>query len=97
MRGNNSTNCTACPMWAQGAVKQGLLRFETGGRTRRASLVSVFCLFYVVLFLCSAKGTEMVQISALRRTLASCPLSKCASYLNFFDTVGWVAGKASDL
>ena len=42
-----------------------------------------------------SQGTEMVQVTLLRRTLASSPKSKCASCLQCFDTVGWAAGRAS--
>jgi len=38
-----------------------------------------------------------VQVTPLRRTLASSPESECASCLQCFDSVGWVAGRASGL
>ena len=44
-----------------------------------------------------AHGTETVQVTQLRRTLASSPQSKCARCLQCFDTVDWVAGRASSL
>jgi len=40
-------------------------------------------------------GTETVQVTPLRRTLASSPQSECASCLQCFDTGGWAAGTAS--
>ena len=44
-----------------------------------------------------AHGAETVQVTPLRRTIASSPLSECASCLQCFDTVGWAAGRASGL
>jgi len=44
-----------------------------------------------------SKGTETVQVTLLRRTLASSPESECASCLQCFDTVGWAARRASGL
>ena len=38
---------------------------------------------------------ETVQVTPLRRTLASSPYSKFASCLQGFDTVGWAAGSTS--
>ena len=46
---------------------------------------------------CGQGGMETVQVTPLRRTLASSPKSKCTSCLQCFDTVGWVAGRASGL
>jgi len=40
-------------------------------------------------------GMETVQVTPLRRTLASSPYSKFASCLQGFDTVGWAAGSTS--
>jgi len=39
--------------------------------------------------------TEMVRVIPLRRTLVSSALSECANCLQCFDTVGWMAGRAS--
>jgi len=43
------------------------------------------------------EGTETMQVTPLRRTLASSPKSECASCLQCFDTVGLAAGRATDL
>jgi len=37
----------------------------------------------------------MMQVTPLRRTLASSPESECTSCFHCFDTVGWAAGRAS--
>jgi len=40
---------------------------------------------------------ETVQVTPLRRTLASSPKSECSSSLQCFDSVGWAAGRVSGL
>ena len=47
--------------------------------------------------LSTVKVRETVHVTPLRRTLASSLQSECASCLQCFDTVGWVAGRASGL
>jgi len=42
-------------------------------------------------------GTEMVQVTPLRRSLASSPQPRCTSCLRCFDAVGWAAGRTSGL
>jgi len=44
-----------------------------------------------LLVMCSVQGTETVQVTPLRRTLASSP--ECTSCPQCFDTVGWAAGR----
>jgi len=51
-----------------------------------------FVLYYFVV-----SGTETVQVTLLRRTLASSPESECARCLQCLDTVGWAADRASGL
>ena len=54
-------------------------------------IVAVFLIVFLFQCLC---GMETVQVTLLRRTLASSPSSECASCLQCFDTVGLVAGRA---